>query len=101
MLAALAAERRPGQTIVGFAAEHGEGAAERAREKLVRKGVDAIVLNDVSQPGIGFDSRENEVSIVTRAGIQVPARSRRTWPRAIIELVEKIHSEANREVKAT
>src|SRR6185503_9202346 len=65
VLAALAARRRPGQTVVGFAAEHGEGAAERAHDKLMRKGVDAIVLNDVSQPGIGFDSRENEVSIVT------------------------------------
>src|SRR5581483_630701 len=58
VLAELAAQRRPGQTLVGFAAEHGEGAAERAREKLERKGVDAIVLNDVSQPGIGFDTAE-------------------------------------------
>ncbi|HET8672688.1 MAG TPA: phosphopantothenoylcysteine decarboxylase, partial [Thermoleophilaceae bacterium] len=98
VLAALAAERRPGQTIVGFAAEHGEGAAERAREKLVRKGVDAIVLNDVSQPGIGFDSTENEVSIVTRAGTeQVPKALKSEVARAIIEVVEKLHAE---EVKA-
>jgi phosphopantothenoylcysteine decarboxylase/phosphopantothenate--cysteine ligase len=101
VLASLAAKRKLGQTIVGFAAEHGEGAAERAREKLVRKGVDAIVLNDVSQPGIGFDSRENEVSIVTRDGVQeVPKALKTDVARAIIEVVEKIHSEANREVKA-
>jgi phosphopantothenoylcysteine decarboxylase / phosphopantothenate---cysteine ligase len=98
VLAALAAERRPGQTIVGFAAEHGEGAAERAREKLERKGVDAIVLNDVSQPGIGFDSAENEVSIVTRAGIeQVPKALKSEVARAIVEVIEKLHAE---EVKA-
>jgi phosphopantothenoylcysteine decarboxylase / phosphopantothenate---cysteine ligase len=98
VLAALAAERRPGQTLVGFAAEHGEGAAERAREKLERKGVDAIVLNDVSQPGIGFDAPENEVSIVTRAGTQqVPKALKSEIARAIIEVVEKLHAE---EVKA-
>jgi phosphopantothenoylcysteine decarboxylase / phosphopantothenate---cysteine ligase len=101
VLAALAAKRKPGQTVVGFAAEHGEGAAERAQDKLVRKGVDAIVLNDVSQPGIGFDSRENEVSIVTRDGVkEVPKALKSDVARAIIEVVEKIHAEANREVKA-
>ena len=101
VLAALAARRRPGQTVVGFAAEHGEGAAERAHDKLMRKGVDAIVLNDVSQPGIGFDSRENEVAIVTRDGVrEVPKALKTDVARAIIEVVEKIHAEANREVKA-
>jgi phosphopantothenoylcysteine decarboxylase/phosphopantothenate--cysteine ligase len=101
VLAALAGKRKPGQTIVGFAAEHGEGAADRAQDKLVRKGVDAIVLNDVSQPGIGFDSRENEVSIVTRDGVQeVPKALKSDVARAIIEVVEQIHAEANREVKA-
>jgi phosphopantothenoylcysteine decarboxylase/phosphopantothenate--cysteine ligase len=94
VLAALAAERRPGQTIVGFAAEHGEGAPERARGKLERKGVDAIVLNDVSRPGIGFDAAENEVSIVTRAGIQeVPKAIKAEVARAIIEVVEQLHAE--------
>jgi phosphopantothenoylcysteine decarboxylase/phosphopantothenate--cysteine ligase len=101
VLAALAARRRPGQTVVGFAAEHGAGAAERAHDKLTRKGVDAIVLNDVSQPGIGFDSRENEVSIVTRDGVtEVPKALKADVARAIIEVVERIHAEANREVKA-
>jgi phosphopantothenoylcysteine decarboxylase/phosphopantothenate--cysteine ligase len=101
VLATLAAKRRPGQTVVGFAAEHGEGAAARAHDKLLRKGLDAIVLNDVSQPGIGFDSRENEVSIVTPDGVkEVPKALKTDVARAIIEVVEKIHAEANREVKA-
>ena len=55
-----------GQTIVGFAAEHGEGGAERARAKLERKGADPIVLNDVSDPSIGFESPENAVTLIER-----------------------------------
>jgi phosphopantothenoylcysteine decarboxylase/phosphopantothenate--cysteine ligase len=94
VLAALGAERKPGQTIVGFAAEHGEGGEERAREKLVRKRLDAIVLNDVSQAGIGFDTPENEVSIVTRAGTHhVPRNLKSEVARAIIEIVEELHAE--------
>jgi phosphopantothenoylcysteine decarboxylase/phosphopantothenate--cysteine ligase len=68
VLAGLAARRRPGQVLVGFAAEHGAGAVEYAREKLERKGLDAVVVNDIGQPGIGFDAGENEVTIVSRSG---------------------------------
>ena len=64
VLAGLADERMPGQVIVGFAAEHGEGGEVRAREKLERKGVDAVVLNDVSRADIGFDSPSNEVTVI-------------------------------------
>ena len=46
----------PGPDVVGFAAEHGDGALAYGRDKLARKGLDAIVVNDVSQPGIGFDA---------------------------------------------
>src|SRR4051812_1357184 len=67
ILASLAGRRREGQTIVGFAAETDAG-VERAREKLERKGADAIVLNDVSRSEIGFESPENEVVIVERGG---------------------------------
>jgi phosphopantothenoylcysteine decarboxylase/phosphopantothenate--cysteine ligase len=65
VISALAADRRPGQVLVGFAAEHGDGALDYARDKLKRKRVDAIVVNDVSQPEIGFDSPNNEVTVVT------------------------------------
>jgi phosphopantothenoylcysteine decarboxylase/phosphopantothenate--cysteine ligase len=65
VLSGLAARRRPGQLIVGFAAETGEGALEYGRGKLARKNLDAVVVNDVSAPGIGFDSDDNEVTILT------------------------------------
>jgi len=66
VLAALGAQRRAGQTLVGFAAEHGDGALAYGREKLERKGADAIVVNDISRPDIGFDAGANEVTIITR-----------------------------------
>src|SRR5207247_3707867 len=68
VLSEAAARRRPGQTIVGFAAEHGAEALPRARAKLARKGLDAIVVNDISRADIGFDSEQNEVTIVGRDG---------------------------------
>ena len=55
VLSGLAARRRPGQLLVGFAAEHGDGALAYGREKLARKGLDAIVVNDVGGAGVGFD----------------------------------------------
>ena len=55
-------------SLVGFAAEHGDGAAAYGREKLERKGLDAIVVNDISRADIGFDSDQNEVVILTRDG---------------------------------
>ena len=63
ILAGLAASRTDGQTIIGFAAEHGND-VERAREKLTRKGADLIVLNDVSDPSIGFESAENAATLI-------------------------------------
>jgi phosphopantothenoylcysteine decarboxylase / phosphopantothenate---cysteine ligase len=68
ILSALAPRRRPGQVVVGFAAEHGEAAVAYGRDKLARKGLDAIVINDISQPGIGFDAAENEVTVVLAGG---------------------------------
>jgi len=65
VLAALSAQRRAGQTLVGFAAEHGERAVELGREKLLAKGLDAIVVNDISRADIGFDVDANEVTILT------------------------------------
>jgi phosphopantothenoylcysteine decarboxylase/phosphopantothenate--cysteine ligase len=65
VLAGLAARRRDGQTLVGFAAEHGEHAVEAARGKLAAKGLDALVVNDISRDDIGFDVDANEVTILT------------------------------------
>src|SRR5919107_2731132 len=68
VLAALSERRRPGQVLVGFAAEHGEGGTERARGKLERKRLDAMVVNDISRGDIGFDTGENEVTILVASG---------------------------------
>jgi len=75
VLSGLAAGRRPEQTIVGFAAEHGEGALDYARGKLARKRLDAIVVNDISRADIGFDATDNEVTIVTSEGESPIARA--------------------------
>jgi phosphopantothenoylcysteine decarboxylase / phosphopantothenate---cysteine ligase len=58
-------QRRPGQLLVGFAADQGDVGLERAREKLHNKNANLIVFNDVSREDIGFDSTENEVVLVS------------------------------------
>jgi phosphopantothenoylcysteine decarboxylase / phosphopantothenate---cysteine ligase len=91
VLATLAGARRPGQTLIGFAAEHGEGAVERGRAKLERKGLDAIVVNDISRHEIGFDAPDNEVTIVTSAGERhVPLGSKAAVAAAILDEVEAL-----------
>ena len=75
ILAAIGAARRPGQVLVGFAAETGADGLERARGKLARKGLDLIVLNDVSRSDIGFDSPDNEVVLVSRDGEETVAKA--------------------------
>jgi phosphopantothenoylcysteine decarboxylase / phosphopantothenate---cysteine ligase len=93
VIASLAAERRGGQTLVGFAAEHGEGAIARAREKLERKGLDAIVFNDVSRSEIGFDSERNEVTIVERSGErEVPLSSKEEVAEAVLDHVAALRA---------
>jgi phosphopantothenoylcysteine decarboxylase/phosphopantothenate--cysteine ligase len=94
ILATLAGRRRPGQTIVGFAAET-EAGVERAREKLERKGADAIVLNDVSRSEIGFESRENEVLIVERTEEhEVALASKEEIAEAILDRVEALRAQS-------
>ena len=70
ILRELGARRENGQVLVGFAADHGARGLARAREKLVSKGVDLVVYNDVSRPGVGFDSVDNEVVLVEPKGEQ-------------------------------
>jgi phosphopantothenoylcysteine decarboxylase/phosphopantothenate--cysteine ligase len=88
VLSMLAERRRPGQVLVGFAAEHGEGALDYGREKLVRKKLDAVIVNDVSGAGIGFDAADNEVWIVT-ADTQrhVPKASKERVAAAVLDAV--------------
>jgi phosphopantothenoylcysteine decarboxylase/phosphopantothenate--cysteine ligase len=91
VLAELSGLRRPDQTLVGFAAEHGDRAIERARAKLERKGLDLIVFNDISRTDIGFDSPENEVTIVDRAhDLNVSRRSKRSVAEAVLDRVQEL-----------
>jgi phosphopantothenoylcysteine decarboxylase/phosphopantothenate--cysteine ligase len=88
ILSGLAAHRRPDQVLVGFAAEHGDGALVYGREKLARKGLDAVVVNDIARADIGFESAENEVTIVTAADERhVPRASKAEVARAILDVV--------------
>jgi len=97
ILAALSSRRRAGQTVVGFAAEHGGEAIERARGKLERKGADMIVLNDVSNPEIGFESERNAVTLITAAGeTEVPIDSKDAVAEAILDGVDRLRAKASR-----
>ena len=97
ILAALASRRSDGQTIVGLAAEHGGEAVERARGKLVRKGADLIVLNDVSDPEIGFESERNAVTLIgAESEIEVPIASKDEVAEAILDEVDRLREKAGR-----
>jgi phosphopantothenoylcysteine decarboxylase / phosphopantothenate---cysteine ligase len=97
IVAGVAAEQRPDQTVIGFAAEHGEGAVERGRAKLSRKGLDAIVVNDISRSEIGFDSTDNEVTIVLPDGErEVGRRPKAEVASAILDEVERLRAPASR-----
>jgi phosphopantothenoylcysteine decarboxylase / phosphopantothenate---cysteine ligase len=77
--------RRP--VLVGFAAET-ERVLEHAREKLERKGLDAIVANDVTVAGAGFGTETNQVSVLTRAGARKDlSGTKRDVARGILELL--------------
>jgi phosphopantothenoylcysteine decarboxylase/phosphopantothenate--cysteine ligase len=76
--------------VVGFAAET-ENGLENARRKLESKSLDAIVLNDVSRPGIGFDSESNAVTILTHSGTEnVPETSKWEVAHRVLDAVVKI-----------
>jgi phosphopantothenoylcysteine decarboxylase / phosphopantothenate---cysteine ligase len=93
ILSGLAAIRRADQTVVGFAAEHGDGALAYGRDKLARKGLDAIVVNDIARADIGFERSDNEVTIVTAAGERhVPRASKAEVARAILDAVGDLRS---------
>lgn len=94
VLAGLAARKRPDQTIVGFAAEHGPDAVRIGRGKLAAKQLDALVVNDVSRGDIGFDSQENEVTILTADGReqQIPRAAKSSVAEAILDAVERLRA---------
>jgi phosphopantothenoylcysteine decarboxylase/phosphopantothenate--cysteine ligase len=88
ILAGLARRRTPGQIIVGFAAETYD-VVERGRRKLERKGVDLLVVNDVSAPGVGFDHDTNAVVILDADGsaTEIPLTSKDAVANAVLDRV--------------
>jgi phosphopantothenoylcysteine decarboxylase/phosphopantothenate--cysteine ligase len=96
VIAGLAQKRRPGQTLVAFAAEHGADAISFGLDKLGKKGVDAVVVNDVAQPGIGFDAEENEVTILTADGgrAAVARTGKQAVARAVLDEVAAFRAHA-------
>ncbi len=102
VLAELGSNRRPGQVLVGFAAEVAtseEDLEARALRKLVEKRVDLVVANDVGRPNVGFGHETNAVSIVAGPGAvtRVPLAAKRTIADAILDAVaERLASRADR-----
>jgi len=94
ILAGLAARRVPGQLLVGFAAETHD-AVERGRRKLERKGVDLLVVNDVSAPGAGFDHDTNAVVILGTDGstTEIPLTCKDAVANAVLDRVIAHHNE--------
>ena len=78
------------QLIVGFAAET-ENVLENARKKLVSKALDAIVVNDVSHEGVGFDSDRNAVTIITSDEVvEVPETTKWEVAQRVLDHVTKL-----------
>jgi phosphopantothenoylcysteine decarboxylase/phosphopantothenate--cysteine ligase len=88
---ALGEQKRPGQVLVAFGAEHGEEGLARKRAMLETKNADLVVFNDVGRPDIGFDVGANEVVLITRDGERVvPKASKAAIASEILDEVERL-----------
>ena len=84
------ARRKTFQVVVGFAAET-ENVLENARQKLASKSLDAIVVNDVSREGVGFDSDRNAVTIISPSEVvEVPETSKWEVAQRVLDQVVKL-----------
>jgi phosphopantothenoylcysteine decarboxylase/phosphopantothenate--cysteine ligase len=92
--------KKTSQIIVGFAAET-ENVLENARQKLLAKNLDAIVVNDVSREGIGFDSDRNAVTIITRDDVvEVPETTKWEAAQRVLDQIVKLCQQRKSPVKA-
>jgi len=92
--------KKSSQIVVGFAAET-ENVLENARQKLVAKNLDAIVVNDVAREGVGFDSDRNAVTIITRDEIiEVPETTKWEVAQRVLDQVVHIRQHRKTTVKA-
>ena len=88
--AAVGAAKKPGQTLVGFAAET-ENLLDNARRKLDKKNLDMIVANDVSKPGAGFNVDTNIATLITRDGLaDCPLQSKAELAETILDKVMEL-----------
>jgi len=92
--------RKGSQLLIGFAAET-DNVLENARQKLVAKNLDAIVVNDVSREGVGFDSDRNAVTIITRDEVvDVPETSKSEVAQRILDQLVRLRQHRKSLVKA-
>jgi phosphopantothenoylcysteine decarboxylase / phosphopantothenate---cysteine ligase len=92
--------RKQSQIVVGFAAET-ENVLENARQKLAAKQLDAIVVNDISREGIGFDSDRNEVTIITHDEVvEVPETTKWEVAQRVLDQVVRLRQRRKSPVKA-
>lgn len=88
---ALGETRRPEQILVAFGAEHGGAGLERKRAMLRDKNVDLVVYNDVGRSDIGFDSPDNEVTLITADGDRlVPRAPKPVIAAAVLDEIERL-----------
>lgn len=94
------AQRKQSQIVVGFAAET-ENVLENARQKLSAKQLDAIVVNDVSREGVGFDSDRNQVTIITHDEvIDVPETTKWEVGQRVLDQIARLRQQRKSPVKA-
>ena len=94
------AAKKSNQLIIGFAAET-ENVLENARKKLAKKSLDAIVVNDVSREGVGFDSDRNAVTILTQEDVvEVPETTKWEVAQRVLDQVVALRRRSKIVVKA-
>ena len=94
------AAARTSQVVIGFAAET-ENVLENARQKLVAKNLDGIVVNDVSREGVGFDSDRNAVTIITRDDVvEVPETTKWEVAQRVLDQTVRLLQKRKAAVKA-
>ena len=92
--------KKNSQIVIGFAAET-ENVLENARQKLLAKNLDAIVVNDVSREGVGFDSERNAVTIITRDEVvEIPETTKWEVAQRVLDQVVKLRQQRKVTVKA-
>ena len=92
IISEVVARRTPGTLVIGFAAET-ENLLPNARAKLLRKGIDAIVANDVSSPALGFDSENNAGTFITHnTTTEIPATTKQTMAHRILDQLRPLRA---------